>query len=366
MSQLKQFVNRGNAFCAVVISVVLLIFLVSPTYSNSYPTITKITTSQLHEENDPVHRYQLEVVVDNPTGERIEGFWQVSCGSLEQDKGLKVILSYTGDCSDASVTVTVVNNQLYGQKLTQPVFIPGEKRLVDVKPKVNAPTAMVTVSETPSTPQNSAVFTLNGIVLVTAVVFIVLTAVLLALKKRGLLVLPTSTVYSEEACRCGDTRDCKFIGMKYSVFGRGPHEDEELDLFLDLSADAIDIAKWLISTKGTTPAVKMLPTFLRQMVEIHQKMNKIEKLRDGVDMWGTIQWEECEKQGYWFWAKKSWVFKTKDVKISPPLYPYQLNTQAWNPEYMLNHKFILSKLKEILTYMREKALKECPVKQKEI
>ena len=95
-------------------------------------------------------------------------------------------------------------------------------------------------------------------------------------------------------------------------------------------------------------------------------MNKIEKLRDGVDIWGTIQWEECEKQGYWFWTKQVWIFKTKDVKISPPLYPYQLNTQAWNPEYMLNQKFILSKLKEILTYIREKALKECPVKQKKI
>src|SRR3989338_661773 len=175
---MKQLVKIGNV--VIVSAVFLFLLLVSPTYSNSHPRITKITTAQLHEENDPVHRYQLEVVVDNPAGERIEGFWQVSCGSLEQDKGLKVILSYTGDCSDASVTVTVVNNQLYGQKLTQPVFIPGEKRLVDVKQKVNAPTAMVTVSETPSTPQNSAVFTLNGIVLVTAVVFIVLTAVLLA------------------------------------------------------------------------------------------------------------------------------------------------------------------------------------------
>jgi len=360
---MKQLVKIGNV--VIVSAVFLFLLLVSPTYSNSHPRITKITTAQLHEENDPVHRYQLEVVVDNPAGERIEGFWQVSCGSLEQDKGLKVILSYTGDCSDASVTVTVVNNQLYGQKLTQPVFIPGEKRLVDVKPKADEPT-ITSIQPTIPYAHEPRAFSVEDIVLVAAVVLIILIAVFLTLKKKGLLVLPTSTVHSEEACRSGDTRGCKFIGMKYSIFGRRPHEDEELDLFLDLSADAVDIVKSLIPTKGTTPAIKMLPTFLRQVAEIHKRMNKIAKLRDGVDMWGTIQWEECEQQGFWLWAKNSWVIKTKDVKITPPLYSYQLRKEAWNPEYMLNQKFILSKLKEILTYIREKALKECPVKQKKI
>lgn len=373
MTRPKKLIKLGNFIFAIIIGLSLLIFPALPAYSTSHPTITKIITTQLHNENDPIHRYQLEVVVNNPSGERIEGFWQVDCGGLEQGKGLKVVLRYSGDCSNASVTVTVVNEQLYGQKLTQPIFIQGEKELFNIKPKTNQATEAATVSTAPSpsltpsavpSPQTSGTFTSNGIYLFVAVVLVFVAAILLALKKKGLLVLPILTEGAGGVCRLGDKRDCKFIGMKYSIFGRRPHEDEELDLFLDLSADAVNILKWLVSTKGTTPAIKLLPAFLRQMVALHKKINEIEKLRDGVDIWGTIQWEECERQGFWLWARNSWVVKTKDVKISPPLYPYQMNSRAWNPQYMLNQKFIFSNLKKILNYIRKKALEECPVGKK--
>jgi len=361
---------------SAIIFFIVFIFNFAPFSYAGSPTISKIITTQLHKEGDQVHKYQLEAVVKNPSGERIEAFWKVDCGSLNTDRGFKVVLSYSDDCSDAQVTLTVVNNKLYGQKLTQYVFLPGTLRIVNIKPKNQEPeTQAVTTPKNPPLSLIPAVsqqknfgqfpFVTNGVLTIAGLVL--LAVILYALWKKYLSVKLISTDSKEkEQCKLGETRDCKLIGMKYSIYNRRPHEDEELDLFLEFSADATDIANWLISTRGTTPAVKMLPTFLRQTIEIHKNINKIEKLRDGVDIWGTIQWEECEEQGFWILASNSWVLKTKDIKISPPLYSYQMNTRAWNPEYMTNQKFIYSKLKEILSYVRKKALEECPGKQREI
>jgi len=115
----------------------------------SFPTIENIEVTQMHKNfEDPVHKYQLTAKITNSANERVEIFWQVNCGKLDTDKGITVVLTYSGDCSEAFVIATVLNNSLYGQKLTQQIFLSNKQTIVDVKPKPIPPTPSPTMSPT--------------------------------------------------------------------------------------------------------------------------------------------------------------------------------------------------------------------------
>lgn len=115
----------------------------------SFPTIEKVEITQLHKNfEDPVHMYRLTAKIINSANEPVEVFWQVNCGKLDTDKGLSVVLAYSGDCSEALVIATVLNNSLYGQKLTQQIFLGNQPTIINVKPKITSPTQSLAVSPT--------------------------------------------------------------------------------------------------------------------------------------------------------------------------------------------------------------------------
>lgn len=379
---LKVSMKRLRFLARKLLPIAVLVFFLSlflipkaPVYSAASFMTKEISVTQLHAEGDAVHRYELQVLVNNPLGENIQGYWRVDCGTLERNTGLKVVMRYTGDCLKATVSVIVINSERFGQQLTQPLFISGEKKLIRIKPKnteatgsatTTAPYTSSTLAPTIRLAQPTKPYITNSNALAAAILLITIAAVLIVFHRRGLLAIPIHAEDKKEACKVGDKRDCKFVGMKYSIHGRKPHEDEEFDLFLLWYADFVSMAKWLVRKMGPTPALSMMPEFLRNMTHLHKRINNIAKLRDGIDMWGVIQWDECEKQHSWLlWTHNAWVIKTKDIKITPPLYRYPLNRNAWNPQYMLNQKFVLKNLSTILQYMSKKALHECPTKQQE-
>lgn len=138
-------------FKSGVVLFLLTIYLFAPQLINalSSPTIEKVEITQLHKKfEDPVHKYQLTAKIINSANEPAEVFWQVNCGKLDRDKGLTVVLTYSGDCSEAFVIATVLNNSLYGQKLTQQIFLGNQPTIVNVKPKLTSPTPSPAVSPT--------------------------------------------------------------------------------------------------------------------------------------------------------------------------------------------------------------------------
>lgn len=129
----------------------LVIYLFAPQLVNafSFPTIEKVEITQLHKNfEDLVHKYQLIAKIINSANERVEVFWQVNCGKLDRDKGLTVVLTYSGDCSEAIVIAVVLNNNLYGQKLTQQIFLSNQPIIVNVNPKLTPLTPSPAVSPT--------------------------------------------------------------------------------------------------------------------------------------------------------------------------------------------------------------------------
>lgn len=141
----------------------LALYLLFPqlTSALSFPTIEKIEITQLHKNfEDPVHKYQLTAKIINSTNESVEVFWQVNCGKLDTDKGLTVVLTYSGDCSEAFVIATVLNNSLYGQKFTQQIFLSNQPTIVNVKPKLTPLPLSPAVSPT-SIPPSTIVLTDN-------------------------------------------------------------------------------------------------------------------------------------------------------------------------------------------------------------
>lgn len=353
-----------------IIIIILCIFLISillivtKSYAQTFPKISGIKTTQLHKNNDPIHRYQLEAVVNNPSNERIEAFWQVTCGKLETDKGLKVVLQYSGDCSEAKATVIVLNNSLYGQKRVQSIFIPGAVQTSDLKPKsapIPTPSIMPTLL---SQTQLGQIFTISYFWII-AFVLLLIAAIFYLAKKKGFLVMLTSSdVSNKDHCSLNDKKDCQYVIFKITVGERPPGLDESIEASINELDYYSYILEWL-PTRGTTAAPKCIHEFTETLSRMHNEMRRKNIMGHGANVYGKIRWKECEETGFWFWKKNVWITKEEYIRIDAPIewaYQHIARPHSWKPDLIFSPQFYMNKenLGKFLDHVKKEALKKCP------
>lgn len=182
-------------------------------------------------------------------------------------------------------------------------------------------------------------------------------AALLILIALGLLVFATSSGGCPDLCTEGDCQNCQLASVRTAVHGVEPGEIEGM-------IDSLDLLKWLRwspAIGGPTPGGKeLIPEVVKRAKKIAEKLKQRGMQINGVDVWATISWEECNRVSCWFfWTQTKWVAKNKEVKIPPGIYRYHdINPEAWRPDHLFNEK----KKKAIHDYIEREALKHCPQK----
>lgn len=353
---------------AVFWILILTLLIVPKSFSQTFPTISEIKVTQLHKDDDPIHRYQLQAVVNNPSNEKIEAFWQVDCGKLEKDKGLQVVLQYSGDCSGAKATVIVLNNNLYGQKRVQPIFIPGKIQTVNMQPKPKAPTILISPKTTNQViTYNKNQFLNPDTLFAIAVLTILVAAIIYLMKKKGLLIMLTS---SEEgkSCTLNDKKDCEYVIFIITVGERSPGLDESIEASINELDYYSYILKWL-PTRGTTPAPKCIHEFTETLSRMHNRLREKNIIGHGANVYGKIRWKECEETG-WLWKKNVWATKEDDIRINAPIewaYQHIARPHSWKPDLIFSPQFYMNKenLEKFLDHVKREALKSCPCPQKQ-
>ena len=105
------------------------------------PGITNLTVTKLHENNESIHRYDLNLETIYPSDFILDYGWDVDCGYFYVNNesvgteylGYGNIIEWhtTGECGDAIISVEVISTNTT-QELVQSVFNPGDRLVTDV------------------------------------------------------------------------------------------------------------------------------------------------------------------------------------------------------------------------------------------